>query len=427
MTARLNLQPALTRWLLVCAIGLLGGWLALADPGNGAERELLAAAVAYFPQAPSLHARLAAKLIETQIDPTQDHEQTAALADRHVRQAIHLAPYQFEPYVLRAVVAEWQDDLAGAETALRQALQLAPHRLSVRWRLGNLQVRTGKLTEAAAVFQQVVRADEAYLPEALSLLWQAGEGQLPLLLTLAGEDPGRTLALANFLAQQEQYEAAAELYAGLMATPTAAGALNSSSQQRGELLTRLLKAGRIELAAKLWARLFAQEQPWGAGTIWNGGFERPQQLGLTQFDWNFSLNPRVRVGISADQAYQGQHALKLVYLGKETTRLEQEVQQLVLLEAGRSYRLDCLVKTAQLQAPDGPQVAVLLAADKTILAASPVIANGTQDWQPLRVEFTAPPGGLTPALITLRQTPKFSYTEPTHGTVWFDDFHLSAR
>jgi hypothetical protein len=288
--------------------------------------------------------------------------------------------------------------------------------------LGNLQLRLGKNAEAAQIFQHIVAVDPSYLPEALSLLWQAGDGQLPLLDTLAGQRPANRLALAQFLAQQEQYEAAAATYTAVL---TEQPAVAAELPERGELLTHLINAGKIELAAQLWARLMADRQPWGPGVIWNGGFERPLQVGLSQFDWNFSVNPRVRVGIATDAAQQGQHSLKLVYLGKETTRLEQEVQQLVLLEAGRHYRLECLVRTQDLQTPDGPQIALLRASDKTVLAASPLIANGTSDWRPLRVEFTAPPV-VTPALVTLRQTPKFSYTEPTYGAVWFDEFQLTA-
>jgi tetratricopeptide (TPR) repeat protein len=434
MTLQLDFEPSLQRWLLVLGVGVLGGWLAsasllhftvaaLTDPSIGASRELLESAVSYFPNASKLHARLAANLVESQIDQQQDHAQLAALAGAHLHTAIRLAPSQFDHYVLLAVVAEQQDDLAGARAALQHALQLAPHRLSLHWRLGNLQLRMGQLTEAAQVFARIVKANPAYLPEALSLLWQAGDGQLALLTTLAGEVPAQQLALANFLAGQEQYEAATSIFAGLLrAQPASAAAL----PQAGELLTRLLGAGQYAMAAQLWTGLGANTQPWGPGAIWNGGFERPLQLGFSQFDWNFSVNPRVRVGITNESAQQGQASLKLVYLGKETTRLEHEVRQLVLLAPGVHYRLECLVKTESLQAPDGPQIALLRVSDQTVLAASPVIANGTRDWQPLRVEFTAPPAGLTPAWVTLRQIPQFSYTEPTHGTVWFDEFRLTA-
>lgn len=433
MTWRIDFQAGLPRWGWVLLVCVVGGWLAsasllrftvaaLADPGVAVSREVLEGAVGYFPNAAALHSRLAAQLVESQVDPTEDHTQIAELAGRHLQQAIRLAPYQYDNYVLLAVVAELQDDLAGAEAALRHALQLAPQRLSLRWRLGNLQLRTGRNDEAARVFQQIVRADASYLPEALNLLWQAGDGQLPLLLTLAGEVPANRLALAQFLASQDQYEAAANLYAALLAEHPAEVA---TMPQRGEVLTRLLNVGKIELAAQLWAKLQGEQQAWGPGVVWNGGFERPLQVGLSQFDWNFSVNPRIRVGVTNDAAHQGQHSLKLVYLGKETTRLEQEVRQLVLLAPGQRYRLECLVRTASLQSPDGLQVALLRASDKTVLAASPHIANGSQEWQPLRVDFVAPPV-LTPAWLTLRQIPRFSYTEPTHGAVWFDDFQLTA-
>lgn len=431
MQVKLNLEPRGRRLLMGCLGGLLSALLAaqalihftisaIADPGADVARELVEAAINYFPNSSALHARLAAKLVEARVDESQNHEQIAALAEQHARRAISLLPARFDNYVLLGVAAELQGDWPGAEAALRQALALAPHRLSLHWRLGNLFLRQGKLAEASTELRQVVAADPSYLPEALDLLWQATDGEVAALQAVAGADQRNQLVLANFLAGRQQYEAAAESLATLdKQTPTPAPQLGV-----GEALDKLIAAGKIELAAKVWQRLWAGEAKWGAGAIWNGGLEAAPQKGLTQFDWNLSSNAHVRIGIAADNAHSGRHALKLAYLGKETTRLEGEVRQLVLVQPGKKYQLECYVKTEALVSPDGPHLAILRADDKALIAASPSVASGARDWQPLRLAFNAP-ADVSAVLLAIKQTPRFSYTAPTSGAVWFDDFRLS--
>lgn len=440
MTLRLHLKSSIARWLLISFAGLCGGLLAssalmrfavnaVADASLDMPREVIEGAAAYFPNSPELHARLAAKLVEAQVDEAQHHEQVAALAQQHARAAVQLAPYRYDNYVLLAVANEMLGDLTGAETALRQALALAPSRASVRWRLSNLLLRAEKSSEAAAELQKVVRADASYLPEALSLLWQINPSQLEALRGLAGNELKSKLVLADFLVQQEQYEAAAETYTGLNAEELsklpellAVGGVPSP----GVILDRLLAAGRVPLAAKLWQKLNGSVENWGVGVIWNGGFELPLKTGLTQFDWNLQSNPRVRVGLAEEQGHNGRYSLKLAYVGKETTRLDSEIQQRLLVAPGKKYQVECFVKTDKLVSPDGPQLAILRADDKTLLAASSIVANGTQNWQPLKFEF-ATPTGVEAVWLVIKQTPQFSYTEPTKGAVWFDDFRVTEQ
>jgi tetratricopeptide (TPR) repeat protein len=440
MVLRLHLQSSLARWFLIFFVGLCGGLLAstalmrfavhaVADARLDVPREVVEGAAGYFPNAPELHARLAAKLVEANVDELQNHEQVAALAHQHAREAVRLAPYQYDNYVLLAVANEMLGDLAGAETALHQALSLAPHRASVRWRLGNLFLRAGKSAEAAAEFQKVVGADSTYLPEALSLLWQVNPGQVEALRQLAGNALKSKLVLADFLVQQEQYEEAADVYTGLDAAALAkvpALLTEGGVPSPGVILDKLLAAGRVPLAAQLWQKLYDREGKWGVGVIWNQGFEMPLQPGRTQFDWNLQSTERVRVGLAEEQGHSGRYALKLVYLGKETTRLDTEIQQRLLVAPEKKYQVECFVKTDKLVSPDGPQVAVLRADDKTVIAASPVVANGTQDWQALKFEFVAPAKAEAVWLV-IKQTPQFSYTEPTKGAVWFDDFRVTEK
>ena len=63
-------------------------------------------------------------------------------------------------------------------------------------------------------------------------------------------------------------------------------------------------------------------------------------------------------------------------------------------------------------------------------ATSSPVAGDEQGWQRLTMEFVAPESADKAATggqiltLTISRKPKFSYDEPTRGTVWFDDFTL---
>jgi len=55
-----------------------------------------------------------------------------------------------------------------------------------------------------------------------------------------------------------------------------------------------------------------------------------------------------------------------------------------------------------------------------------VIEAGSYDWRPLSMDFVAPANAHA-VIVTIKQTPQFSYVEPTSGSVWFDDFVLTEQ
>ena len=65
----------------------------------------------------------------------------------------------------------------------------------------------------------------------------------------------------------------------------------------------------------------------------------------------------------------------------------------------------------------------------TWLASSEPLPSGSSDWQRVAVDFIAPnanQAGVAAIYVSLKRRPKFSYDEPTKGTLWLDDFQLSS-
>lgn len=392
----------------------------VADARTPVSQEVIVATANYFPNSARVQARLAARLVESGVDESQSHEHTAERAVYHASRAVTLSPWSYELRVLLAAARELNGDLAGAETDLREALKLAPLNTNVRWRLANLLVRLDKQDQALNELRAVTDADPARLPATLNLVWQASGENLEAVKQVTASRPEAQLVLAQFLAQQAQVKAAADIFSQI----------DRHERFRlpggGRLIDALINVGQIELADQLWRETVSGDHLVGRQLIWNESFETPINKGLAQFDWQIGQTRYARIGVVSGTAHTGQHSLRIKYAGIETTKLETEVRQLIVVRPGARYRLQCYTRTEALVTPDAPQLAVMKPGTSTPIAVSSVITTGSNDWQPLLVDFVVP-DGINLLMITIKQTPEFSYVDPTQGTVWFDDFTLEEQ
>jgi Tfp pilus assembly protein PilF len=391
----------------------------ITDPQFPVERETLEAATNYFSSSPILHARLATRLLEDRVSENQSYEDVVAQAEHHAARAAALAPNHYENHVLLAVVKEMRGDLSGSESAIRNALALSPHHAQLHWRLGNLLLRREQPQQALDKLRVAVKADASYLPEALSLIGQATDNQVDMLAALCAR-PEDKLNLALYLAQQDKLDAAAEIYSQLDAQTLL------PLPKAGEFLDLLLRAGKTDLAHTLWLKLFDGAGKSGQGRLWNGGFETQPLSDFAQFDWRIEASSYARIGIADDEAQVGQHSLKIVFAGKNTTRLEKEISHLAVAPAGAKYQLAFAVKTDSFKSPDELKIVLTRFDTGAPNASSASVPQGTNNWQLQTTSFIVP-AGVNAVFVSIRQAPKFSYTEPTTGTVWFDNLQLTDQ
>jgi hypothetical protein len=157
--------------------------------------------------------------------------------------------------------------------------------------------------------------------------------------------------------------------------------------------------------------------------IFNGSFDIEINAGFDQFDWMLSENGYFRSSIANGVSHSGGRSLRLDFNGVDTTRIDGEIRQQLMVRPGARYRLRCFVKTDGLQTPEGPRVVLTNPDRVTQIAASEPIAAGTADWKQIEIVFTVPPS-LPTILLQVKRIPKFSYDDPTKGTIWLDDFEL---
>lgn len=423
----LEISLAKLRSRLALALLALGGCLllvaviisrfvigTLADTRLQVTRDMLQVPVGYFPNSARLNARIAAaELSESSRD--------LASAKDHAQRACDLSPYDYRIRITLASVEEAAGDRSAAEASLEAARDLAPNYWTVNYRLANLLVREGKLAESLGPFRVAAAANSSILPGTLDLLWRASRGDVDALQTVAGANPKSRLKLAQFLLKMSRPLEGANVFGSINRADRLASSAESSA-----FLNSLIAAGELGPARRLWSEIAGESE---SALVSNGGFESDVLKNFAQFDWSFSRSEYARFSIDAGVAHSGSRSLKIEFAGRDTTQLDNEVRQLVLVSPGVRYTLECFAKSGGLETPEGPRVVVTNSASAWIAASEPV-DRGSGDWRRLATDFVAPPsanGGTSAVFISIKRKPKFSYDEPTSGVVWFDDFSLKEQ
>jgi tetratricopeptide (TPR) repeat protein len=420
MLIAINLTKPIARLVAIlatAAAGVLLGALALqqvvvgvlVDERVAVPRPWLEAGLRYAPASAPLLARLAeSQMAEGEVD--------FANCEAHARRAANLSPWDYRHQLLLASIEEAKGDRAAAEPYLRTALTLAPRYTEVHWRMANLLVRQGRVSAALAEFRLATAADRSLLPATFDLIWYASGHKLGALTAAMPDDAPSEMALAQFLFKQGAVPEALRMFREIDYNQRRA------LPESAALIEGLIARGNVDLARSLWAELISPNQ--SLPPLSNGSFENDVVTNLSHFDWAIRPSEYLRPAIDAATAHDGARSLRLEFTGRDTLRLNGEVKQLVVVRPQARYRLEFYVKARDFASPEGPRLAIAHSRTGAEVAVSAPIAEGSYDWQRVTLDFAAPAdwGGL---ILTLKRIPKFSYDEPTRGTLWLDDFKLT--
>jgi hypothetical protein len=385
------------------------------DERVNVNKDLLVATIAYVPNSAPLNAKLA------EAEMAEDGRDISSI-ENHAKRAVDLSPWDYRQRLLLATVKDAEGDRAAAEQSLRDALALAPNYTEVHWRLANLLLREGKLAKSVDEFRIAASSNAALLPGTLDLLGRVSAGNLTVLRAVTPKDPKSQLVLAQFLLNQSRVPDAITVFAGIDRQ------LLVGMPESPTFIDSVVKQGHLEEARGLWVGLVggAYEQPGRPlPLLWNGSFESDISKSLAQFDWAIAPNEYAVPSIESSTAHSGSRSLRIDFTGRDTTRLDGQVKQNLVLRPGLHYRLQFYVKTERLDTPEGPRV-VLTDPSNTEIVRSDPIPSGTSDWRANAIDFTAPVTARS-IVIAIKRVPRFVYDNPTSGTVWFDDFVLTEQ
>jgi hypothetical protein len=286
--------------------------------------------------------------------------------------------------------------------------------------MANLLLRRGKAEESLQEFRQATEANSSLLGATLDLVWRTSGGRVDEAEAVAGQDPKSRLMVAQFLLKQSRVEEAATVFSNVDRP------LRLKTLEASAFLSMLIDSGRWATARELWLDSVAADggsPDLRSSLIWNGSFEADAVRDFPQFDWSIGSSQYARISISGDIAHTGNRSLRISFAGRDTTRIDGEIKQLVVVRPGQHYRVECYARSDRLVTPAGPRLAVLDTRSSREIAASNPVPEGSSDWAPLSCEFIAP-DNCQAVLIEIKRLPKYSYDDPTGGTVWFDDFAL---
>ncbi len=403
--------------LLLVILFYCAKWTFANMASQSAETAEIAELIASLaPDDPQTH-YAAAVVLEKTFNPD---DLTRATAEYEIAAA--LTPHNYLLWLALGRARERAGDSAGAETAVRRALELAPHYAVVHWTLGNILLRQGKLDEAFAEIRTAVASDSNFAAPAVAISWQILDGSVTEVKRAIGDSQATNAAFTMLLAREKRFDQAFEAWS-LLPPEARSGEQKASGE---ELLRSFVNEKKYHLAVRMHNSMSGEDgQTLMIGEIGNPGFETDielQNAGL--FEWQITAGGHPQIVLSDGQRRTGARSLWLIFKSADGREFRQ-VSQTVAVEPGRRYELELFYK-ADLKTAATMKWEIVDASHSTLLGATNLLEAVRTDWSSLKADFVMPSGSEGIVLRLVREDCRSAIC-PIAGSVWFDDFSLRTR
>lgn len=330
---------------------------------------------------------------------------------------VRLAPRDFRWWIELGRAYEQDEKPVQAEAAFKKAIELGPTYTFPRWQLGNFYLRQGRTDEAFAELKLATKNNQTYREQVFSLAWEYFDKDPAKLEQIAADSPDVHASLALFYAQRGR--AADSLRNWDMLTDEQ----KAQNPQIFRTIAQGLYDKRSYPEALEFARQLGIDPDAKPETVTNAGFEKTiGNAEDTRFGWRVMRNDaKVDVATDSIVRHDGARSLRIFFKAYNKPELYIVTQNVVAVP-GRSYRLRFWLRTENLRSAGMPQLQIVNANDDTMLAKSQSYPNGTNDWEQVSVEFTAPENCSGIVIRTIRAS--CGPDCPIAGTIWYDDFEL---
>jgi len=406
--------------IIAVILVLIFGWLAirwqlgnmlaeLASPSDANAKEIARLAVKLAPDDALSNWLLA--------DLTKDSKSGAAsTAEKDFENVVKLSPNDFRWWIELGRAHEQAENFDAAEKALVKAVNLAPSYTFPRWQLGNFYLRQNRSGEAFEELKKAAETNVIYRDQVLSIAWDYFGQDALMLEQVAGNSPSVRAGLAKFYAAKERPEDSLRIWNTLSEEE------KQSNSDAANIIARALYDKRFYRQAIEFVRGLGIEPDAQSQTIQNAGFEKP--IGDNRevfFGWRISPMEKMDIKLDPTQKSGGNRSLRVTFNGYVNPTLF-NIYQIVTVEPSARYRLSFRLRTENLKSGGTPQLEIYNAIDDKSIATGSSFSIGTNDWQQVKIDFTAPQNAEAVGLRTIRA---FCGSEcPTVGTFWYDDFKL---
>lgn len=419
-----SIDVALRATLLIFVV--IAGWrstdrlraLRAAEPRHGVAG--LETSIELEPRAPDTHFLLG--MAYRDLPGYQDLEAGV----EHLRRSVALNPWNWRYQAELAQGLELRGDLEAARAALVAAVRSNPHSGTYRWRLANLDLRSGATEAAVAEIFRSVELDPRLTEAALTMLsrLQRDRVELDRLLPQAPESlEGLLRSLLDRPAGDSDLALVEMVWSRL-----AAGVASPTWSLGADYVRRLLERVEPTAAKRAWVTLAnrngihdpAFEQ--GADLIWNGAFENP--VAGPPLGWSLGSSPHFRVRVVEGEGIDGSRALRIDFGGTENLDFF-GVHQLAVVEGGAVMRLSLALRLLDVSSDKGVYLEVTTTPGDEVLFSSREF-SGTSDWQTVEALFSGPANAGTVSLRLRRQTSS-QLDGKLGGSVWIDNVRLEPE
>ena len=393
----------------------LGTMLAeLTAPSDPAAKRVASAARGLAPGDP-LSAWLLANSERNLFDPERIEPSVRAFED-----VIRLSPNDYRWWIELGRTDEQADRPEQAEKAFRQAVALAPAYAFPRWQLGNFLLRQGRPDEAFAELRRTTEKNLAYREQVFSLAWDYFEHDPARVESLAADSPDVRVSLALFYAARGQAADSLRIW------NTISDENKAENPETARIIAQALTEKKFFRQGLEFSRQVGIDPEAQAGAVTNGGFEKP--VGIPDdhyYGWNVERgDSKLDIATDSSVKHGGNRALKVNFRVFTKPQLSNP-WQIVAVEPGASYVLRFWARTENLRSAGMPQIEVLQSTEYRLIAASPAVATGTNDWQEFTVDFTAPKD--SDGVVVRLARAYCGDSCPIVGLLWLDDFSLNRR
>ena len=339
---------------------------------------------------------------------------TADDIERSIREfetAAALSPSNYILWLDLGRARERNGDQAGAERALRKALELAPNYSRVQWALGNALLRQGKNDEAFAEIRKAVTGDANYTDAAAITAWQILDGDIFQVRNAIGDSTRANASLATLLTGRKRFDEAFDTWNRLPGDEK-----KTTLKETGQALYKqFIEAGKYRYASRVGVQIGTIQN---GGGIQNGGFEEPVGAqNSTIFTWQIADGANPRIGPTDGQKHNGNYSL-LMSFGQSAKGIR-HVSQTMTAEPGKSYVLEFFYRS-DLKTQAKLKWEVVTAANGKLITSTDSLSPAA-DWTPVRVNLAIPSDvdGVTLRFAAEGCDPA---TCSISGNIWFDDF-----
>ncbi len=422
MIKSIKLETALSRTVLIiagflclAAIAFFAKWcFANAIAANAPSKEVAELSVDLAPNDPQTHYALAVMNEKTFLP--EDLVKSSA----EFEQSVALAPHDVRLWLAFGKARERRGDAAGAELALRKALELAPNYARIQWTLGNVLLRRGKIEEAFSEIRRAAENDTTYRIPAIAAAWQIFDGDLISVKQNIGDLANLNSALVMFLAKEKRFAEAVEIWNALPAEEKKTTFKAEGEALFGELIAAKQYRAALEIQTSIDDKSNAEN--FAPGKIFNGGFEAEiKREKATVFDWQIADGGQPQIGFDDNQKVSGTRSLVIIFNSTDGKDFRQ-VSQIIAVEAARKYGFSLFYKS-DLRTSGTLRWEIVDDSNGKVLATTKPI-SASADWTNLKTEFITAAGTEAVTVRLVRESCK-SIICPIAGKVWFDDFTIN--